>query len=116
LLKIYRMLKYFLLTAHLFFLTQLSYAAAYGIVNYELSDRIDAINITLALFLLVGIVFFVISLWYITSISKFDGSYDEMSSKAATRNTIQKEPSKNTEQNESNIVINLSNVKESSRF
>jgi hypothetical protein len=38
----------------------------------------------------IGICFFLASLWYITNISKFDGNYDGMSSKAATRHSIGK--------------------------
>lgn len=110
------MVKYFLLTFHIFFLLQLTFASFNALTNYTLSNRIDAINITLALFILIGISFYIASLWYITSISKFDGSLDEMSSKAATRQTVEKESSSNTEQNDSNIVINLSSVKEMNRF
>lgn len=82
------MFKYYLLTIHLYFFIQLTYSATYGIYNYILENRADAINVTLALFMLIASAFFVISLWYITCISKFDGSFDEMSSKAATRNTV----------------------------
>jgi hypothetical protein len=90
LLKCYRMFKYFLLTAHLFFLSQLTFASLNALTSYTLNNRIDAVNITFGLFMLIGICFFIASLWYITRISKFDGSFDEMSSKAATRHTIEK--------------------------
>ena len=104
------------MTFHIFFLLQLTFASFTALTHYTLSNKIDAINITLALFILIGVAFFIASLWYITGISKFDGSQEEMSSKAATRQTVEKESSSNTEQNDSNIVINLSSVKEMNRF
>ena len=104
------------MTFHIFFLLQLTFASLTALTHYTLSNKIDAINITLALFILIGVAFFIASLWYITGISKFDGSQEEMSSKAATRQTVEKESSSNTEQNDSNIVINLSSVKEMNRF
>jgi hypothetical protein len=111
--KGHRLFKYYMLTAHLYFLMQITFASTSAIYNYTLNNRIDAVNITLALFVLIGVCFFLVSLCYITSISKFDGSFEEKSSKAATRQTVHH--SKETEQNESNIVINLSNIKEAGR-
>ncbi len=67
--------KYYLLTAHLYFLMQITFASTSAIYNHTLNNRIDAINVTAALFLLIGLIFFLISLCYITSISKFDGSF-----------------------------------------
>ena len=113
LLRAYRMFKYYMLTAHLYCLAQLTFASTTPLYLYTLNNRIDAINTTLALFLLIAICFALISLAYITSISKFDGSFEEKSSKAATRQTVQH--SKDTEQNESNIVINLSNMKDAGK-
>lgn len=112
LLRGYRMFKYYMLTAHLYFVAQLTYAATSPVFHYTLNNRIDAINITLSLFLLIAICFSLVSLCYVTSISKFDGSFEEKSSRAATHHSVHL--SKDTEQNESNIVINLSNIKEAS--
>ena len=75
LVKVQRMFKYFLLTAHLLFFMQITYAAFYAVYNYTLNNKIDAMNITLGVFLSIALSFFIISLWYITRISKFDGSF-----------------------------------------
>jgi hypothetical protein len=69
---------------------QSTFAATYAVYNYTLSNKIDAFNTTLALFMLIGICFFLAFLWYITYISKFDGNYDAMSSRAATRHSNEK--------------------------
>jgi hypothetical protein len=88
LLRGYRIFKYYMLTAHLYCLAQLTYASTTPLYHYTLNNRIDAANITLALFLLITICFSLVSLCYTTSISKFDGSFEEKSSKAATRQTV----------------------------
>lgn len=69
------MFKYYMLTVHLYCLAQLTFASTSPIYHYILNNRVDAINITLSLFLLIAICFSLISLCYITSISKFDGSF-----------------------------------------
>ena len=82
---------YYLLTIHFITFIQIVYFATYALANYQLNNEKDAINITFSLFFTFSIIFFVISLWHLTSINRFYGSEDDLASNAATRNTIEKE-------------------------
>ena len=62
---------YYLLTLQLIVLMQVGYYSVYALANYRLSNQIDAINITLSLFMVFSFLFLLASLWYLTFKSKF---------------------------------------------
>ena len=67
---------YYLFTLHLLLLLQLTFFSAYSLAKYTLINNIDSINITLSLFLAFSSLFFIVTLWYLTNINKFEGSED----------------------------------------
>lgn len=107
---------YYLLSVQLIVLMQVSYYSVYALGKYTLNNRTDAINITLSLFMLFSVLFFMASLWYLTFKSKFEGTEDNLTSKAATRHTEDKEPSNQTEEVDYHQVINMSAIKESTKY
>lgn len=82
---------YYLLTLHLLTLTQILYYSVYSLSKYTLNNNIDSINVTVSMFLAFSSLFFIVSLWYLTYVNKFVGTQDDLTSKAATRHTIEKE-------------------------
>lgn len=110
------MVWYYLLSLQLLVLMQVAYFSLYSLSKYQLITRTDSINTTLSLFLSLFILFFIVSLWYLTAISRFEGTADDLNSKAATRHTQEKEPTNKTDEQEYyNRVVNLSEIKESTR-
>ena len=90
-------LRYYLLTMHLAVFLQLAYSSLYAIANYRLANRIDAGNITFSLFVVLASGFLVVTLWYTTATSRFEGTEEELHSKAATHNTKQENSSRTEE-------------------
>jgi len=72
--KLTSMLKYYLLTLHLTVYLQLAYSSMYALSKYQLSNRIDAANITISLFIAFSVAFLAVMIWYITAKNKFVGT------------------------------------------
>ena len=107
---------YYLLTLQLIVLMQVSYYSIYALSEYSLNNTLDSINITTSLFMLFSVLFFLASLWYLTFKNKFEGTEDNLTSKAATRHTEEKEPTNKTEEQDYHQVINLSAIKDSTKY
>ena len=70
--------KYYLLTLHLTVILQLTYSSIYALSKYQITNRIDAANITISLFITLSVVFLVCMLWYVTCTNKFVGTEDKL--------------------------------------
>lgn len=102
-------IRYYLFTIHLVFMLQIAYFSLYSLSNYQLNNQLDSANITLSLFLFFAGLFGSGAIWHLTAANKFEGTEDTVSSKAATRQTVQdKEPTNKTEEDRYHQVINLS--------
>lgn len=70
------MLKYYIFIVHLMVVPQICYASLNSLSNFRLLNRIDSINTTLSLLILLFVILMLVSLWYLTKISNFTGFYD----------------------------------------